>query len=779
MENKFTLPGYFQPLAQHPTQARRIWAAECTRDIDQYVLFRKQITVPSDGIYDLRIFGDTYYNLHIDGHFLHRGPVRRHEAHAEFDCLQLFLTAGVHTVAVLVHWLGQQCAGHRMAEYAFWCDLTAADSSCIAATDSTWKACFCDAFATDGCIMSHYDYREDVDLRCFPHGWETPEFNDDAWGGARDCGAVGDESDLHRDYCLRSMQLFAYQREDAVITKRGTYAEMLPPEQYYVRRSLERLRDSKITDGTYTVAAFRAVLSGTPVIRYENASAGDELIIGYDDMTNDSGFPMPGRAMEYLDRFTLPAGSGEVRVVMPRGFRYLLIDASGSCSVTAVSAIREEYPYSERKAFVCGDPYFTTLYEQSANTQRICTIDGFTDCVGRERVLWLGDAYLDCLGAYYADADSGLLLTTLYEHAMGLGHLGALGGYNSSDLQPDWLYMPSYNLMYLHMLCDYVLYTGREDDIRPLLPTARAILDFVLANCNERGIFDTDVNDCSNYWDWGYAEPHGESLKTNAYFIMTAERMASMPFFAPIIDDALLARCEQMKTACGEIFYNEARGVYHDGNIFGGARNPLSTQGANAYAVLSGTCPADRRQSVLRTITDPANLNDIPCGENSGNEAFTPDTDKVLPAATMYGAAAVVRALFESGMADAGIDYIREVWGPFADLPTLPELRRNGANNTMCHGWSGAPAFLLHQYLLGLTPAANGWKEARLAPPDTDRITSAKGLIRTLFGELCAQWYRTDGVMHIRAVVPGGMTLNVVWQNRTIPLSAGTHTLYF
>ena len=81
-------------------QAKSIWAKECPREVDQYVAFRYTFDTACEGVVTLCLFANSYYNLYVDGAFLHRGPFRRHESCAEYDVIDCYLTAGKHTVAV-------------------------------------------------------------------------------------------------------------------------------------------------------------------------------------------------------------------------------------------------------------------------------------------------------------------------------------------------------------------------------------------------------------------------------------------------------------------------------------------------------------------------------------------------------------------------------------------------------------------------------------------------------------------------------------------------------
>ena len=765
------LPNYFKPLAN--CAANVIWPAHCHRETDIYALFRKTFS-HSGGTCKVRLFANTYYNLYIDGTFLHRGPVRRHESHAEYDELTIDLDPGTHVIAVLVHHLGVECAGHRKADRSFWCEIETSSETVI--SDSSWKAMDCTSFRSLGWISSHYDYCEDIDMRSFPLGWESLNYDDSSWDFAKELYPVGSAQDVHKNYTTRLLRTFSYPKEQGCIIRAGTYTDCETSTDFYVKDFFNRSRDTANANGNYALAAFSATISGCVEIHYENEGEQAEIIVAYDDFLNESGFVSLGRMGDFADRFIIPHGTGVVKTFMPRGFRYILADISAPGKILSIHAVKEEYPYDEKTGFSAGISFWTQLFEQSVRTQQICTIDGFTDCVNRERVLWLGDAYFDCLGSYYSTADKGLLLTTLYEHAMGRGDSGALGGYNSSDLRPDWLYMPAYNMMFLHILCDYILYTGDEESVLPLKDTVRGILQFLQDNMNPNGIFDSTWKGCNNYWDWGYAEPEGESLKANAYLIQTVERMKNMSFFDDVLDEALLGRIDRLKLVCHDLFWDSEKQVYRDCST-----SRLTTQGASAYAVLGGLCPKEEVAAVLRRITDPALLDAIPVGENQENENSAPDESKILPAATMYGATAVCRAMLEHGMTEDALGYIHHVWGDFEGLPTLPELRRNGTNNTMCHGWSAAPAFLLPMYILGLRPLENGCKHILFTPPclDPDILSQAKGSMPTPFGTVYAQWCRNGDFLRAEFSIPAGITMTLSFAGKEYSFTdSGAHTRY-
>ena len=490
----------------------------------------------------------------------------------------------------------------------------------------------------------------------------------------------------------------------------------------------------------------------------------------------------PKRATSgYADRFILKAGSGSVMSAMSRGFRYVMVDVTGKCRIKSISAVKEEYPYSEGRPFAASDPWLNTLYDQSARTQRVCTIDGFTDCVTRERVLWLGDAYMDCLGLYYSEPDSGLLLDTIYKHAHSQRDSGALGGYTMSDLNPDWICMISYNLMWLQMLLDYASYTGDVQSLEPLDGVITRLMDYLKNRRNKDGIIDTAMGG-SGFWDWGFSELDGQLLMSNAYFIFTVERLYQHPFFRRYVGDDLYAETQVLREKCRALFYDEKPGLYIDAIRPDGSGLSLHSQSANALAILSGICPQEQQAELIARILNPNNLGAIAVGERpEDTEKISPDLDQVNPVSTMFGGMFVCQSLFAAGFPNEALALMRDVWGPFEQLPTLPELRINGSNNTMCHGWSGAPAFLLPMFVLGLRPGQDGWAEVVFEPPmlAEETLSCVKGVVKTPHGTIKAQWVRLDKGIKLLLDLPDGIQGIIRWNRKEYHCAqTGSQTLY-
>jgi hypothetical protein len=329
------------------------------------------------------------------------------------------------------------------------------------------------------------------------------------------------------------------------------------------------------------------------------------------------------------------------------------------------------------------------------------------------------------------------------------------------------------------MLCDYVSYTGDVDSIRPLMPTASRLIRYLCSLRNSDGIIDT-ANGGDGFWDWGFSEEEGLLLMSNAYFIHTVERLHAHPFFKELIDDELYSQMDGLRKKCFELFFDEKTCTFLDAVRADGGIS-LRSQTSNCFAIMSNICPDDLKRTVIDNIFNPELIGEMAVGEwSNGDKAIEPDKTKINPVSSMYGAMFVCKSLFDSGFDEEALRILYEVWEPFKDLPTLPELRQNGINNTMCHGWSGAPAFLLPIYVLGVSPIEDGWRRASFTPPSiySGKISCVKGVIKTPFGDLKAQWTALNGGIKLYAEIPKGMTLVMRAFGKTFTCSEGSVTKY-
>ena len=111
----------------------------------------------------------------------------------------------------------------------------------------------------------------------------------------------------------------------------------------------------------------------------------------------------------------------------------------------------------------------------------------------------------------------------------------------------------------------------------------------------------------------------------------------------------------------------------------------------------------------------------------------------------------------------------------------LPDGRVNEAGIGMIsfnHYAFGAVADWMHRVVGGLSPAAPGWHELRIAPRPGGGLTSAMSRLDTPYGLASSSWVLDEGTVTVRAIVPPNTTAHVVLPGSSdeFDVGAGSHS---
>ena len=89
----------------------------------------------------------------------------------------------------------------------------------------------------------------------------------------------------------------------------------------------------------------------------------------------------------------------------------------------------------------------------------------------------------------------------------------------------------------------------------------------------------------------------------------------------------------------------------------------------------------------------------------------------------------------------------------------------------------GAVADWLHRVVGGLSPAAPGWRELRIAPEPGGGLTRASSRLDTPYGLASSTWELEDGSVTVEAVIPPNTMARVRLPGapEELQVGAGTH----
>jgi len=185
----------YLPIVSMPDQfvnrTQPIWSQMEPLSNHEVNLFRNKFDIV-DPAFDSRIyiFGDTRYELWIDGERIGRGPARFSTLYHEYDVYSLGdLKSGTHTVAVLVQWAPNIRRSESTTPYlqAYVSGSVNGEGQILTRTDYHWKVLNSDAWLTNSAPVHSWQLigpTELMDLRLYPSDWMQKEYNDDSWANA-------------------------------------------------------------------------------------------------------------------------------------------------------------------------------------------------------------------------------------------------------------------------------------------------------------------------------------------------------------------------------------------------------------------------------------------------------------------------------------------------------------------------------------------------------------------------------------------------------------------
>jgi alpha-L-rhamnosidase len=479
------------------------------------------------------------------------------------------------------------------------------------------------------------------------------------------------------------------------------------------------------------------------------------------------------------DEFPVSHGRAHLRSRGRRAFRFVLLRAPRGVTVelSAVTVHHQHAPVRQRGHFSCSDPLLKRIWDISAYTTELCMQGYYEDGIKRDGLLWIGDARVQFLCAYYAFGDTALAERSLRMIAASQREDGALpscaalgGGHQHPaviEYMPDvaegvgrWI-IDNYITDFLSALREYYDHSGDMRTLRELWPCAIRAAGYLsrvpLDPPVERNIItDEDVRVKDSWWP-----------SAGTFLMQLRAGSRDMAACAQVLGDAEQRdRCRAKMAEVDGIIHRSYRhgGVYTDraaaaghGPAAPGA--PTVSWHVNAFAVLAGVVGPDDR-GVGVTGPDVAGAD----GELLARVAAMPDVAYPIAGFMKFW---TLKAMMDAGLTRQAVHDAREYWGFMLEHGATTcweklDLRRpqNVLGNhvvSRCHGWSAGPCFLFPRYLLGVAPGGPGYSRVSLRPSMPDGVSWMEGTIPTPRGEIFVRWEALPGGIEGCVVLPPGV----------------------
>lgn len=410
------------------------------------------------------------------------------------------------------------------------------------------------------------------------------------------------------------------------------------------------------------------------------------------------------------------------------GFRFVyleLLEEQAALWMKAVVAVAIYRDLSYIGRFSCADPLLGRIFDTAAYTAQLCMQRLIWDGIKRDRLVWVGDLYPECLAVLSVFGETALLEESL-------------DFVRRETPLPGWMNgLPSYSAWWLLNVWELYWYSGEK---RYLEQERQYVTELLLQICTCVEA-DGGLTLPQYFFDWPTNGTQAAMQGNRALFcraLLVGERIGNL------YGDAVLSACchraaERLRTAPGEA---------------GGYKQTAAWLLLQKFPDPDGTL-----QKTL--LTDGA------AGWSTFMSYF------LLEATARWGGmTAALRALrdYYGGMLSVGATTFWEdfdvSWLPgAAPLDQWPPQGKDihgnygrfcytGLRHSLCHGWSSGPVpFLLHD-VLGVRWELPGGRRMKIAPSLGD-LLYAEGSCPTVAGTVTVRCERAgDGTVCAYVTAP-------------------------
>lgn len=739
--------------------------------------FRNRFTVKQDETVRVHVSADERYELYLDGKRIGRGPERGDRHHWFFETYDLPLTPGEHVLVARVWVLGDLAPIAQMTQPPqgfVLCPQEPEWDDTLATGVAPWEVKRLDGFHLFSSLGGWFTGAMlKVDGNLVPWGFERGE--GDGWQPAQ---ALAHANSMHRgdrlpEHVLQPATLLPLM-ERAWQGARVRFVANLQAESTanIPVRLAEHLADEAdgwqallddkssltippytarrvIVDlGDYVCAYPEVVLSGgegaSVRIHWQEALYEDprHSVKGNRDEIEGKFFCMVWHLKDgFGDTFITDGGTNRrFDTHWWRAGRYVEIvvrTADEPLTIDSLTLLETRYPLERESTFTADDPRIEPVTRIAVRALQMCSHETYMDCPFFEQLMYVGDTRLQVLVTYAITRDDRLPRKALLMFDSSRVNVGI----TQSRYPSRWeQIIPPFSLWWVAMVHDYAMWRDDLRFVRERMPGVRSVMEAHLAQITDDGLFR--VIDGWNYADWvpGWRNgippaTEGTSGVHNWHLVYTLNLWAQLERIAG--EPELVARAERLRDdlarAATERFWNEQRGLFADD-----LTHEHFSEHTQCLAILSGCVDAGKQERIARVLTQP---ND-------------------LAQTTIYFSHYLFETLRVLGRTDLILKRLDDWYA----------LTRNGLKTTIespeparsdCHAWGAHPVFHFFATILGIRPAAPGFREV-VIQPQLGGLTEAQGTLVHPRGEISMRCRRDGDRMQVEVSLPAGVTGTLV-----------------
>jgi len=677
--------------------------------------------------FNIHVSADNRYRLYVNGEYICSGPAIGDLNNYRYETIDIasFLNTGNNVIAAEVVNFGEYRRAAQMSfQTAF---IMQADEATEISYDvntgtGNWKVIRNNAYQpipfTSDSLNAYYAAGpgEAIDASSYPWRWKSVEFDDSKWLDPK-LGTV--EFAVGRGFLYGSTWFLVPRQIPMLKEEQKRFSEIVRVEgldlmEPFIEESVDALipshtKVSILLDNGIHTTGFPELLTskgnGAEIkITYaealfkdensEAASANDHFSTG--DRKGNRNI-IEGKSIQgYYDQITADGGNlRRYKSLSRRTFRYVQLDIETKDEALGINDyyhIRTTFPFEEKAIFKSNKPQLEKIWDAAWRTIENSSGENFYDPY-YEQLNYIGDARIESLVSIYVSGDDRLMRKSIQQFDN-----SRLPDGLTQSRYPSYIVqvIPTYSLLWIGMIHDYMIYCGDPEFSQQFIPGIKTVLGWFAGKVDSTGMI-TGL-EWWNFTDWakGFANgippgaDNGYSANVALQYVYALQNAADIFNYFGYNEES--GKYNKQKEALQQAILENC---YHreSGLIAETPDKEIFSQHTNIWAILTNTVPEDQQQLLMRKILDNEGM--IQC--------------------TIYSKFYLFRALQKTGLGDKYLSLL-EPWESMLDngMTTFGETDINPRSE--CHGWSASPCFDLLHTVAGIYPGKPGFESVIIKP---------------------------------------------------------------
>ncbi len=503
-------------------------------------------------------------------------------------------------------------------------------------------------------------------------------------------------------------------------------------------------------DGVYAVLDLMEETAGYFYLDID-APAGTKVYISYGEHLVDLRVRANVGGRCFTGVYTCKGGREDFTYYIRRmGLRYVQIYVTAFDFTLYRATIKPaEYPVSDVCGFHSSDSLHNKIFEVGFRTLKLCMHEHYEDCPWREQALYAMDSRNQILAGYYAFGEYDMPKASIRLLGQGMRKDGLLEHTAPSEL---WINIPSFSLIWIVELYEYVLYSGDIAFAAEEFPVVLQLIETFSKRADKNGMLSSFRSaDQWNFYEWSKwmddTETSSLDIEADApitlFYILALQTAKKTAYHLSMQDtedkdiykaeyERLEALYDKSSKAFHDVFWDGERGAYASFIVKG--KLVMFSELTNALALYAGIVPNAHKKRIAGLLCKEERIDFY--GYEEKIKDIAPGCPLYLVPVTLSHTIFKYEALLKTGEEYAGYVFsnIAEKWGDMlyqgaTSFWECPEgARAFDDAGSLCHGWSAIPVIIYGKYALGVYPTEPGFAKYEFKPYNTPLINAEGGV---------------------------------------------------